>query len=279
MSAMRRFSFFAPLAAFLTAVFLLLAASAGARAAESEQVYGLLLQKYVSEGGDGIAYADYKAWHGTKADRAMLDGYIGWLTAQKPSAMARNAAFAYWANLYNALTLKVILDNYPVKSIRDIASTGTSLFDFKAYSGPWRTKRATVEGKELSLDEIEHEILRPQFKDARVHYAVNCASVGCPNLMARPWAADTLDADLDAAARAYVNHPRGVSVAADGSVTVSSIYNWFQADFGGSEAGVLDHLRKYAGPELKQKLEGKTGYDSDAYDWSLNEVKASKTAG
>lgn len=279
MSAMNRFSVFAPLAPLLMGVFLMLAASVAARAAEGEQAYSQLLQKYVSESGDGVTRVDYRAWHGNQADRAALDGYIEELKAQKPSQMARDEAFAYWVNLYNALTLKVILDNYPVESIRDISSTGTSLFDFKSYIGPWRTKLATVEGKELSLDDIEHETLRPQFKDPRVHYAVNCASIGCPNLMARPWTAATLDADLEAGARAYVNHPRGVTVAADGSVTVSSIYSWFQEDFGGTEAGVLDHLRKYAEPELKQKLEGKTGYDGDAYDWSLNGAEASKTAG
>lgn len=247
--------------------------------ATGEQAYARLLSSYVVKGEDGITRVAYERWHGNSDDRAALDAYIDFLESQKPSAMPRDGAFAYWVNLYNAVTLKVILDNYPVDSIRDIASTGTGLFDLKAYTGPWRTKLVTLEGKELSLDDIEHEILRPQFKDPRIHYGVNCASIGCPNLMAKPWTASTLDADLDAAARDYINHPRGVTVAGDGRITVSSIYSWFQEDFGGSKAGVLDHLRQYAGPELKKKLEGKTSYDADDYDWSLNSVKSAKTAG
>ena len=260
-------------------------APAGAVQAQNEtggeQAYARLLTTYVVKSEDGITRVAYERWHENSQDRAALDAYIDSLTSQKPSTMPRDESFAYWVNLYNALTLKVILDNYPVESIRDIASTGTGLFDLKAYTGPWRTKRVTVEGKELSLDAIEHEILRPQFKDPRVHYAVNCASIGCPNLMAKPWTASTLDADLDSAARDYVNHPRGVTVAGAGdrAITVSSIYSWFQEDFGGSQAGVLDHLRQYASPELKKMLEGKTSYDGDSYDWSLNSVKSAETAG
>jgi hypothetical protein len=94
----------------------------------------------------------------------------------------------------------------------------------------------TVEGEALSLDNIEHDIMRPRYQAALVHYAVNCASIGCPNLKATAWRAETLAADLDAGARAYINHPRGVTVTEDG-VIVSRIYRWFREDFGDSEAG------------------------------------------
>ena len=171
-----------------------------------------------------------------------------------PSKLPRNEAFAYWANLYNAITLQVILDRFPVHSIRDIKSDG--LFDPKAYIGPWRTKRVTVEGKQLSLDDIEHEIMRPTFKDPRVHYSVNCASFGCPNLPAKAWNAATLDADLDAAARDFINHPRGVAVLAGGKLKVSSIYKWFRDDFGADDAAVIAHLKKYAKPELAPARHG-----------------------
>ncbi len=215
--------------------------------------YADLLKSYVVAGASGINLVDYAKWKKTPADLKRLDASLADLQAQKPSAMPRDDAFAYWVNLYNAATLKIVLDNYPVKSIRDIASTGTELFDFKAYSGPWRTKLLNVEGKALSLDDIEHGILRAKFQDRRVHYAVNCASIGCPNLKPTPWTAASLDADLDAAATAYINHPRGVTMNGRG-VEVSSIYDWFKDDFGGSDKGVLAHLSKYAKAPLKNKL-------------------------
>jgi hypothetical protein len=238
---------------------------------EKDRVFDELLARYLMQGSDGINRVDYARWQASTADRAKLDGYLVALAARRPSAMARNEAFAYWANLYNAATLKVVIDRYPVKSIRDIKSE-TSIFDVKGYIGPWRTKIATVEGRQASLDDIEHEIMRPTFRDPRVHYAVNCASIGCPNLAPRAWRAETLDKDLDAAARAFVNHPRGARVSADGTLRVSSIYKWYKEDFGGTDAGVIDHLRRYAGPDLSAKLQaGVRGFD-DEYDWSLNQV-------
>ena len=216
--------------AALAALFL-----AAAPAAADDAAYSALLGRYVSASTDGVNRVNYAAWSANAADRAALDGYIDDLAGQSPSSFARDRAFAYWVNLYNALTLQVILRRYPVESIRDIRSEG--VFSPAALIGPWKTRLVTVEGRRLSLDDIEHSILRPTYNDPRVHYAVNCASIGCPNLMNRAWAAATLNADLEAAARAYVNHPRGVSVGANGAVRVSSIYQWFKADFGGDDAG------------------------------------------
>jgi Protein of unknown function, DUF547 len=188
--------------------------------------------------------------------------------------MTRNDALAYWGNLYNAVTLKVILDRYPVKSIRDIKSSGGWL-DFKSYTGPWREERVTVEGKKLSLDNIEHDVMRPTFKDPRVHYVVNCASYGCPNLMNRAWRAATLQVDLDAAARTFINHPRGVTVLPSGGLKVSSIYKWFAADFGGDDASLVKHFKAFASPELAARLSTAVKVDEDGYDWTLNEVTVS----
>jgi hypothetical protein len=234
-----------------------------------------LLKRYVTKSDDGVNRVDYGAWKNASADRTALDQFIDAETRQKPSQLSSPQQLAYWANLYNAITLKVILDAYPVKSIRDIKSKGAWL-DPKAFTGPWVQKRVTVEGRELSLDEIEHSILRPTFKDPRVHYAVNCASFGCPNLPMKAWRAETLEADLDAAARDFVNHPRGASVE-PGGLKVSSIYKWFQADFGGSDAGVVAHFKKYANPELGKKLEKVSTITSDSYDWSLNETATVKS--
>lgn len=227
-----------------------------------------LLGRYVSTHADGVNRVAYARWRASAADVARLSAVIDAMAAMRPSTMARATAFAYWANLYNAITLKVVLDRYPVDSIRDIRSEGV-LFDPQALIGPWRTRRVSVEGRRMSLDTIEHDTLRPLVRDPRVHYAVNCASIGCPNLQPRAWSADTLERDLDAAARAFVNHPRAARIA-NNSLRVSSIYEWFKADFGGNDAGVISHLRRFAEPALADQLVGVTRIGAHDYDWSLN---------
>jgi hypothetical protein len=234
--------------------------------------FDTLLKRYVTASPDGVNRVDYATWKAALADRKALDHVVETASKQKPSAMTKPQQLAFWANLYNAITLQVILDAYPVTSIRDIKSKGVWL-DPKAFIGPWVQKRVTVEGRDVSLDEIEHAILRPTFKDARVHYAVNCASYGCPNLRPTAWRAETLDVDLDAAARDFVNHPRGAALSGD-SLKVSSIYKWFQSDFGGTPGGVIAHLKKYATPELGKKLDKITDSTDDSYDWTLNETPA-----
>jgi len=269
---MRVSSSMAPLAALAVAV----ACGMADPAAADTAAYEALLTRYVSKGPAGVNLVDYGRWQSTAPDRAALDGFIKEQQAEKPSALARDRRFAYWANLYNAITVKVILDHYPVTSIRDIKSEGVWL-DTKAFTGPWVAKRVTVEGRELSLDDIEHKILRPTFKDPRVHYSVNCASIGCPNLRPKAWHAETLEADLDAAARDYVNHPRGASVGSDGALTVSSIYSWFKVDFGGTDAGVIAHLKQYAEPALAEKLKQMPTIAADRYDWGINDTAGKKT--
>ncbi|MGI9411758.1 MAG: DUF547 domain-containing protein, partial [Hyphomicrobiaceae bacterium] len=128
-----------------------------------------------------------------------------------------------------------------------------------------------VAGQDLSLDDIEHGILRPIFRDPRVHYAVNCASIGCPNLRLAAFTGANLEKELDAGARDYINSPRGL-VFRGGKTTASSIYKWFQEDFGGNQAGVLAHVKKYANNKVKAKLAKTRQIDDFAYDWGLNDV-------
>jgi hypothetical protein len=229
-----------------------------------------LFARYTTTPADGVTRVDYARWKASAADMAALDAWIADAATRRPSAMARNEAFAFWANLYNALTLKVILERHPVRSIKDIRSTGVGL-DPRQFAGPWRTRLVTIEGNRMSLDDVEHNTMRPTFRDPRVHYAVNCASIGCPNLPARAWRAASLEADLDAAARAFVNHPRGALILPSGGLRVSSIYRWFREDFGGDDAGVIAHLRRHAGPALAAGLQNVTRVAEDAYDWALND--------
>jgi hypothetical protein len=240
-------------------------------AAAEEAALDTLFARYLVVPADGVARVRYGDWKANASDRAALEAWIAAAQTRRPSQMPRNEAYAFWANLYNAVTLKVILDNHPVRSIRDIRSTGVPL-DPRQFNGPWRTRFVTVEGRAMSLDDIEHGTMRPTFRDPRVHYAVNCASIGCPNLKPRAWRAATLEADLDAAARVFVNHPRGAAIRPDGGLRVSSIYHWFREDFGGTEQGVVEHLRRYASGELAQRLAGVTRVAEHAYDWALNDA-------
>jgi hypothetical protein len=229
---------------------------------------GTLLDRYRRMGPDGVARFAYGAV--STADKRRLDTYVKGLEQTRISRFARPEQEAYWINLYNALTLKVVLDHYPVDSIRDIDFGG--LFTF----GPWGEELLTIEGRPVSLDDIEHRILRPIWQDARIHYAVNCASIGCPDLAAEPFSAARMDAMMTAGARGYVAHPRGARVENRDSdrprLIVSSIYEWFESDFVRAEGGVLAHLQHYASPD-KARAIGRAGRVSDdAYDWSLNDA-------
>lgn len=227
------------------------------------------LAAHVKPGDDGInrvAYGRIGA-----ADKAALDGYLAALQALPISAYSRAEQRAYWINLYNAQTVRVVAGRYPVTSIRDIRLGGGLVARF--FGGPWGAKQLKVEGEALSLDDIEHRILRPIWRDPRTHYAVNCASLGCPNLAAEAYTPARMEALLDEGASAYVNHPRGAAVE-NGRLVVSSIYVWFAEDFGGGDAGILTHLRQHATPEKRAMLAPFTrlGDNSDRYDWSLNDA-------
>lgn len=197
-------------------------------------------------------------------EQKFVDDYVALLSSTEVSKLNPAEQKAYWINFYNALTIQVVLDHMPVKSILDI-DISPGLFS----QGPWGKKLVTVEGEALSLDDMEHRILRPIWKDPRIHYGVNCASVGCPDLVMNPYDPATLDATLTANAIAYVNSPRGVRIE-NGKVIASKIYDWFIEDFGDSEAGILAHLRQYAQGDLKVALESATKISDYEYDWSLN---------
>jgi len=223
------------------------------------------LSRHVQEGKDGINRIAYGKV--PKADRAALEAYLERLQKVAIRKFSRDEQRAYWINLYNAATVQVVLAHYPVDSILKI-DISPGLFA----KGPWKKKLLKVEGEGVSLDDIEHRILRPIWKDPRTHYAVNCASLGCPNLQPRAYSAGNMEALLEAGARAYVNHARGASVER-GRLTVSSIYVWFQSDFGDGDAGVIAHLKQYAGPALKKALAEVRRVGGHDYDWTLNDLK------
>ncbi len=214
-----------------------------------------------ADGSRRFAYASVAA-----DDRRRLGEYVDRLAATAVSALARDEQRALWINFYNALTVKTVLERWPVASIRDIAIS-PGIFS----TGPWGKKLATVEGEPLSLDDIEHRILRPIWKDARIHYALNCAAIGCPDLAPVAFTAANTEDLLERAARAFVNHPRGARIEDGRRLVVSSIYVWFQDDFGdGTDAGVVVHLIRYAAPDLKARLAPFARIDGHGYDWAIN---------
>ena len=224
-----------------------------------------LVRDYLRPGPDGVARFAYGSV--SPAGRAALSGYLEALSTVGVTALRRAEQKAFWINLYNALTVNVVLEHYPVESIRDI-SISPGFFS----TGPWKKPLISVEGTPLTLDDIEHRILRPGWQDPRVHYVLNCASLGCPNLPPRALGAADLETMLEAAAVAFVNHPRGVRVE-DGTTTASKIYEWFRDDFGADERAVLAHVRRYARGTLAGVLAGVETIDRYAYDWDLNDAR------
>ncbi len=201
----------------------------------------------------------------SKDDLHKLASYLEELQKIQPTGLSRPEQKAYWVNLYNALTVQVILDHFPVKSITDI-DISPGLFS----NGPWGAKLVHIEGEAVSLNDIEHRILRPIFKDNRLHYALNCASLGCPNLRPEAFTATNMEEMLETGAHEYINSPSGAQLI-KGKLQVSSIYKWFQDDFGGSETAVINHLRKYSKGSLSETLKTYSKRLRFDYDWSLNQ--------
>lgn len=224
------------------------------------QVFQNLLDTYLDKtNSSGINRFNYK--NVSMDDIKEFKNYLQYLGEIKVTTLNKDEQMAYWINMYNALTIDTILENYPVDSIKDIKSGVFS-------PGPWKLKLIKVENIELSLNDIEHSILRPIWNDKRIHYAVNCASIGCPNLSKFVYSPDKLDQMLDSAASDYINHPRGVMFKND-KLILSSIYKWYKDDFGTKEE-LLEHLSRYSSGSNKEKLLNWKGSIKYGYDWNLN---------
>jgi len=229
--------------------------------------------------GSGVAYA------ALKADRGALDRAIAQFdapAARGEAGWTREQRMAFWINAYNAFTLRAIVDAYPIQSRWFTRQPRNSI---RQISGVWTTPRWRAAGRSVSLDDIEHQVLRPGFTDARIHFAVNCASVSCPPLAAEPYRADTLDAQLDAAARRYLASPEGLRL--DGNtLRVSSIFKWYGEDFVAAyspivpgprpplERAILGAVVRYGPPAAAVRARnGGAVIAFLDYDWSLNETE------
>lgn len=221
---------------------------------------------------------------GLKADRGRLDRAVGEFNSPAATGepgWSREQRMAFWINAYNAFTLRAIVDRYPIKG------SWFSLYprnSIRQIDGVWTKVKWHAAGRTVTLDEIEHKILRPTFGDPRIHFAVNCASISCPPLAARPYRPETLDVQLDEAARQYLASPEGLHIEGN-MLLVSSIFDWYGDDFISDrelvatdardlkDRAILGVVIKY-GPTPAQMLarSGRARIDFLEYNWTLNDI-------
>jgi len=219
-----------------------------------------VLDAHLKASPDGInrfAYKDIAA-----AGSSQLDEYLAQMAQLDPREYNLAEQQAFWINVYNALTIKEVL-KYPKK--KSILRMGARFFAI----GPWDDTIYQVAGQDLTLNDIEHRILRPIYEDQRVHYAVNCASIGCPNLSAKVFTGAELDAQLDSAEENYLSHDRGVTFTSKGNLKLSQIFEWYGSDFADDEEGVVAYIAEHH-PTLGDKIKAHSGKVKYAYDWDLN---------
>lgn len=222
----------------------------------SHKVWDELLKANVSADGK----VDYK---GFVREKAKLEAYLKSISENAPDrkTWSKEEQLAYWINAYNAFTVKLIVDNYPVKSIKDL---GPAL-KIPMIKDVWHYKFFKIGGQESSLDEIEHSILRKEFEEPRIHFAINCASVSCPPLLNEAFEAAKIDTQLEKVARGFVNDSSRNKIT-PGAVQLSSIFSWFEGDFT-KKGSLIDFLNQYS--QVKIKPGAKVSYLD--YDWNLNE--------
>ena len=226
-----------------------------------------ILTAYLRTHSSGINKFDYAALKANAKHTSKLVKYLNYLQGVDPRTYSRAEQKAYWINFYNALTVKLVVEAFPVDSIRDICRNRAPGSEC---SGPWNEVHARVVGQDLTLDNIENDILRPIWKDSLIHYGLSCASYSCPDLCETAFTAKNTDTLLDTGARRYVNNSRGVDFMEDDFIIISSIYDWYVEDFGNNEQGVIKHLARYADKELAERLKNFNGTVDYEYDWRLN---------
>ena len=225
--------------------------------------WGTVLGRFVTTGA--VNYASLKR------EPADLDAYLNRL------ATIPVAEFAQWPkaerlalllNLYNAQTLRLILDHYPLRSIRNIGVLP---------GAAWKRPIVRWGGKTLSLDQLEHEQIRPVFNEPRIHFALVCAAKGCPPLRAEPYLAAKLDAQLDDQARVFLGTTaKNRFEAKAGVLWLSPIFDWYGKDFGTESAGLIRYVTPYLPADARAELARATKVEVrfTDYDWSLNELPA-----
>ena len=229
-----------------------------------------LLRKYCDDHG----FVNYQAWHRSPADRQQLDQYLAHLSQANPTLDAMPASkFAFWINAYNAVTIQGILREYPTTSIKNHQSIA---FGYKI----WDDLFLTVGGKNYSLNDIEHKVLR-KMGDPRIHFAIVCASIGCPPLLNEAYAAEKIDTQLTANAKRFFADPEKFAATPQGAalpqgeLKLSKILSWFAEDFGPNQTAQLRTIAPFLPTPAAQSLanSGQARVSYLGYDWGLNEQK------
>lgn len=220
----------------------------------THEKWTVILQNNVTDDG----CVDYE---GLIKDSTAVNEYLAMLESHHPNdSWTEDERFAYWANAYNGFIVRIMIRNYPLSSIRDLNG---SLVD-----RVWFRNFIKIEGAVYSLNDIEHNILRPKFEDARVHAAINCASISCPPLFNKAFEAKTLDSQLDYVTKKWINDPTRNKLTSE-KVEISKIFSWFSKDFTKGNQTVIDFLNKYS--EVKINADADISYLD--YDWGINNCK------
>jgi hypothetical protein len=215
-----------------------------------------LTKAHVNENG----YPNYK---GFIQDSSKFNTYLNQLTSNHPKeSWSSNERKAFWINAYNAFTVKLIVDNYPVETIKDL---GGGIYRVNT---PWDIKFIQIKDKTYHLNDLEHNILRKEWSDPRIHAAVNCASISCPKLMKGAYLAEQLDEQLDRQMKAFI-HDATKNIIGEKEVRLSKLFKWFSGDFKVEHSSVIDYINSYS--DVKIKKSARVEYFD--YDWGLNEQR------
>lgn len=234
--------------------------------ADLHEPFDILLRLYV----EGTRF-NYQAIAANEGDRARLEAYVARLESLNPGNWNGNDALAYWINMYNAATLELILKHYPVNSIKDIGGF---------FSSPWNEDVVVVAGNPLTLNQIENEIIRPKFKDARIHFALNCASISCPPLANFAYVGESIDEQLDQAVKNVLNNDLVIEMSSeerwidfrDNKIYVTKIFDWYKEDFA-VDGGVRKFIAEHRPQDEALLLDEKNKLKYMDYNWDLNRVE------
>ena len=212
------------------------------------------MQRFVNEAGE----VDYD---GFKKAQIELNDYLKILSANHPNQnWKKNERLAFWINAYNAFTVKLIIQHYPIKSIKEL---GGSIYKINT---PWDIKFIKIGDKIYDLNNIEHDIIRKEFNEPRIHFALNCASVSCPKLRNEAYVGKQLDAQLQDQTSSFLNNPTKNNIQVE-SAQLSKLFRWYKGDFEEENTSVIDFINRYANVKITKK----TAITFLDYDWNLNE--------
>lgn len=217
--------------------------------------YDKLLKKHVTAQG----LVDYP---GFKADEVAFNQYLALLSKNPPAAnWAKADEMAYWINAYNAYTIRLVLDHYPVQSIKDIGSK----IQIPFVTTPWAAKFFRIGGEPMSLDHIEHGVLRKKFDDPRIHFALVCASMSCARLRNEAYSAGKLESQLDDQGREFVNNPAKNKISTS-EAQLSKYFDWYKGDWQKNGQSVVKWVNRYS----TTKMDDRTKITYLNYNWNLN---------